>query len=815
MYALIALENLNLSIDKPYSYAVPKEMESKIFVSARVLVPFGNSKKPRIGIVLDLTDEKPEAAKVKFISELMDEERLITSEMLETAKWMSERYFCTVFDCVKAMLPCGINYRLNPEYAVNKEKTNIEKLIGDERQVYEFLKGIDCFVPKSKILQTLGLKNDVNHLDALVKKGYLLRDYDVKRNIGEKSEKMIRLVDNYEEIVETSKLTAKQQSAVDLLLDVGTASLKEVCVLLGVTSAVLKALENKFICEIYDRPVSRLSFEAKEEASEEITLSDKQNEVYASIKDVYQNKTNGDVCLLYGVTGSGKTQVYLKLIEDVVRSGKSVIVMVPEISLTPQTINIFKRRFKNRISVFHSALSMGERVDEFKRVRNGEADIAIGTRSAVFAPFENLGLIIMDEEQEHTYKSENKPRYHARDVAKFRANRNNALLLLASATPSVDSFANAKNGRYKLFELKERFGKAVLPKVICVNLNEESSGGEKSFISGTLKEELELNLKNKEQSIILLNRRGYNTFVVCKKCSNVVTCPNCSISMTYHSVNNRLMCHYCGYTTYMVDKCSSCGSENIRYSGVGTQKMETDLQNLFPEARILRIDADTTSTKRAFEDKFDDFRNQKYDIMVGTQMVAKGLDFENVTLVGVISADQQLYNDDYRSTEKTFDLLTQVIGRCGRGDKKGRAVVQTYTPDNETILFAKEQDYDSFFDFEIKIRRMMIYPPYCDLCVIGFVGKEETKTKTASYAFSSQLKKKLEDEYKDVNIIALGPVPLKVAKVHNKYRYRLILKCKNNKRLRELITNTMNEFSNNKLFSDVSTYADINPENLL
>lgn len=817
MFAEIAVENLTYSVDKLFSYSVPEQFEDKVFVSQRVLVPFGQSRKPKIGVIVNLTDQKPSDVKrIRKISQLIDDEPILNEEMISLAKWMSERYFCTVFDCCKAMLPCGINYKLRAQYAVKDKNADISSLNETQREIFTFLSGADSYVEKQKICQSLGLSEDIRDFDILEKKGFLLRAYDAKRNVGELHEKMIKLSENYEEIVSLSKLTEKQKSVVELLKEVQTASEKEVCVLLGITSAVCKALEKKEICETYDRPVMRNPVEHGAESFETTQLSDLQQEVYEGLKRYcFDCRDGGGAALLYGVTGSGKTRVYLKLIRDVVDSGRSVIVMVPEISLTPQTVDIFKRSFGKKIAVFHSALSMGERADEFKRVKSGEAVIAIGTRSAVFAPFENLGLIIMDEEQEHTYKSESNPRYHAREVAKFRASKNGALLLMASATPSIESYAKAKSGKYKLFTLEERFGKASLPEVICVNLNEEQNGSERNFVSRRLLDELEINLKRKEQSIILLNRRGYNTFVVCKKCSNVVTCPYCSISMTYHSSNNRLMCHYCGYTTNMVDKCSVCGSENIRYSGVGTQKIESDLQKLLPEAKILRIDADTTSTRRAFEDKFELFRKGEYDIMVGTQMVAKGLDFPNVTLVGVISADRQLYDDDYRGTERTFSLLTQVIGRSGRGEKKGRAVIQTYTPDNETIIFAKDQDYDSFYNYEIKLRKMMIYPPYCDLCTVCFVGEDDTKAKTASYAFFTLLKRKLDEKKGSVNVIALGPAPLKIVKVGNKYRYRLILKCKNSRAFRSMISDLLIEFSKNKLFSDISAFADINPENLL
>ena len=816
MFAEIAVENITYSVDKPFSYSVPEELENRVFVSQRVLVPFGNSKKPKIGIIVRLTNDKPDVGRIKKISRLIDDEPILSEEMVSLAQWMSERYFCTIFDCCKAMLPCGVNYKLKSLYCVEDKNADVSGLTETQREIYLFLLNAGSYIEKQKICSNLGLSENEKDFELLVKKGLLSRTFDTKRNVGDLKEKMVRLNDNYEEIASVSKLTAKQKSVVDLLKDVQTASVKETCLLLGITNAVCAALEKKKVCEIYERPVLRSPLSFDSGSYEKTDLSAQQQEVYKGLKEYCSScREGGGAALLYGVTGSGKTRVYLKLIRDVVSSGRQVIVMVPEISLTPQTVEIFKRNFGNKIAVFHSALSMGERADEYKRVRDGEAIIAIGTRSAVFAPFDDLGLIIMDEEQEHTYKSESNPRYHAREVAKFRASKSGAMLLLASATPSIESYAKAKSGKYRLFTLHERFGNASLPEVICVNLNEEQNGSERSFISKRLLEELEENLQKKDQSILLLNRRGYNTFVVCKKCANVVTCPYCSISMTYHSVSNKLMCHYCGYTSNMVEKCSSCGSENIRYSGVGTQKIESDLHDLLPNAKILRVDADTTSTRRSFEEKFEQFGKGEYDIMIGTQMVAKGLDFPNVTLVGVISADRQLYDDDYRGTERTFSLLTQVIGRSGRGEKKGRAVIQTYSPDNETIYFAKQQDYDSFYNYEIRLRKMMIYPPYCDLCTVCFVGEDETKTKAASYAFFSLLKKELDKRKGTVNVIVLGPAPLKIVKVGNKYRYRLILKCKNSKEFRMMIKKLLLEFENNKLFSDVSAFADINPENLL
>ena len=519
--------------------------------------------------------------------------------------------------------------------------------------------------------------------------------------------------------------------------------------------------------------------------------------------------------MLYGITGSGKTSVFLALIDEVIKEGRQVIVMVPEISLTPQMMAIFKGRYGSDIAIFHSALSAGERRDEYKRVKDGVVKIVVGTRSAVFAPLDNIGLIVIDEEQEHTYKSESAPKYHTKDVARYRAGKHSALLLLSSATPSVESYAAAKRGKYSLEVLPERYGEAVLPDVSVIDMKAERQAGNKYNLSSELLERLEQNLKDKKQSILLINRRGYNTFVACDSCGGVVTCPSCSISLTYHSANNRLMCHYCGYSVPFTKVCPDCGKEDVRYAGYGTQRIEKEIEELLPEARVLRMDTDSTSSRYSFEKNIIDFGDGKYDIMLGTQMVAKGLNFENVTLVGVINADQQLNNDDFKSQERTFDLLTQVVGRSGRGKNKGTAVIQTLTPENNIIRLAQQQDYDGFYDNEIIIRKVMVYPPYCDMCTVCFVSENEVKALNASRDFLSELKRTTAEEYSDVKIIVLGPMPPRVSKINNKFRYRIIIKCKNNKRFRNMLSNLLISFGKNKKYSDVSFVADINPENLI
>jgi primosomal protein N' (replication factor Y) len=501
----------------------------------------------------------------------------------------------------------------------------------------------------------------------------------------------------------------------------------------------------------------------------------------------------------------------MKLIEQCFKDGKGTILMVPEIALTTQLIKIFVSRFGESVAVFHSGLSIGERLDEYKRVARGEAKIVLGTRSAVFAPFKNIGLIVMDEEQESSYKSQQNPRYHAIEVAKYRCKCHNALLLLSSATPSLESRYMAEKGIYNLVTLTKRYGASQLPRVSVVDMNEESAVGNTSNFSTLLKELLGENLINKKQSILLLNRRGYNTFVSCRSCGQVVSCPNCSISMTYHSANNRLMCHYCGYSVNFNDECPDCHNHSLKLSGAGTQKAEQELMEIFPNARVLRMDADATMTKSSYETKLTAFANGEYDILVGTQMVAKGLDFPNVTLVGVLNADQMLYSDDFRSYEKTFSLLTQVVGRSGRGEAKGVAVIQTFTPENAVIDLASKQDYNTFYNGEIQLRKVMLYPPFADICLIGFSGVNEGATLKCTTYFQNRLIQLVKEKYSSMPLRVLGPSKASVYKVSNKYRYKIILKCRNTAEFRSAVTTMLKEFSTHKEFKKINITVDMNP----
>ncbi len=628
--------------------------------------------------------------------------------------------------------------------------------------------------------------------------------------VKDSSSKMVNLVIQSEE--DLPKLTPKQKSVVNLLFDIGTASASEICEFCSVGLSVLKNLEKYGVISFYNKEKYRNPYKnlKADPVLTSITLTPQQNKAYNTFLSMMDN--GGGTGLLFGVTGSGKTQVYIKLIDNALKKGKDVIVLVPEISLTSQVISIFHRRYGEKVAVFHSGLSLGERNDEYKRADRGEAKIVIGTRSAVFAPLHNLGLIIMDEEQEHTYKSERTPRYHAKDVANFRCRYNKALFLMTSATPSLESYSNALKGKYTLCEISERYGDSNLPNVITVDMKDELKNGNRTPVSAKLRELLQKTLDNKKQAILLINRRGYNTFIACNDCGHVITCPNCSISLTYHSYNNRLICHYCGYTKTLDTKCPECNSDNVRYSGYGTQRIEDELSALFPNAGILRMDADTTSTKFSHDKMFAAFANREYDILIGTQMIAKGLDFPDVTLVGVVNADNALYDENYNSSERSFDLITQVIGRSGRRGEQGTAVIQTINPFNQCIEFASRQDYKGFFNSEIMLRKSLVYPPYCDIISVSFVGENENTVAFCSKKFLDILKELNADGAQ--KLIVLGPIPAKIYKLNNQYRYRLCAKCRNSKKIRMMFNEILKRIYKMKEYKDISISVDLNPYDL-
>ncbi len=815
--AKVAVEGTLYHFDMEFDYIIPENIDTNNLVGSRVLVPFGLGNKKKHGVVFEVVSGKLDE-KIKPIYAVLDKAPLLSVEMISLARWMKRRYYCTLFDAVKIMLPSGINRKLVNYYKLSDNIDFLEKFdLNDiEINIIEILKKKDKFISYKK----LQLETSVDNLDKILLRlkrlGIILQKEDSINKVSDASVKMVAVTDIGKVKNLNLKLTQKQRKVYDAIKACSEISVKEVCYYTGVTTSVVDSLVKKGIVYYFENQVYRNPYKNIEKLynKEDILLSDEQK---TSFNNLYKEYTSGEasVSLLYGVTGSGKTAVFMKLIEAVRKDKKGIIVMVPEIALTSSLIRQFHQRFGEKVAVFHSGLSAGERADEWKRVKNGDADIAIGTRSAVFAPFENLGLIIMDEEQEYTYKSDSSPRFHARDIAKFRCKQNNTLLVLASATPSIESYYMALNGRYSLNTISRRYGQANLPKVKIVDLNEEINKGNNSAFSEILIKELVENLQNNKQSIILMNRRGYNTFASCRACNEVLTCPNCSISLTYHSANGRLMCHYCGYSVEFTDECPNCHEHEIRYLGFGTQKIEEDLQKVVPEARILRMDADTTMAKFSHDRKFRLFSEGKYDIMIGTQMVAKGLDFDNVTLVGVLSADQSLYNNDFRSYERTFSLLTQVVGRAGRGNYAGRAIIQTYTPENSVISLAAQQNYDEFYNSEIKMRKAMLYPPFVDLCVICFSGKNQERILSAAKDFFNMLRKLASKDYSELPLRVLEPSQTTIIKLNNKYRYKLIIKFRNSRRFQELISRLLVWFEKDKKYSEVSVYVDVNPDMII
>ncbi len=811
--AKVAVENTAYSFDMLFDYSVPASLCLDVAVGKRVLVPFGTSSKKRVGIVFSVQSIEETEKKIKKIDSVLDDEPLLTYEMLKTANFIKEHNFCTYFEACKMFLPLGFSMSVSVLYAVNE---TFDGEITDEKEkvIYEYLKGKNNYIKSETIANSCSLTKIDDILDSMVAKNILLRNVDAQRRTGDATVKMVRLkVDINDDLSDYGKITPKQKEVIKVLTDVGMASVKEICYFTGFTTAVVSALENKGIVETFDSEVYRSPYsDIDNPEHSEIVLSKEQENAYKGLLSLY-NCDSPQGALLYGVTGSGKTQVYLKLIDEAIKTDSGIIVMIPEISLTPQLLSIFYERYGNKVAVLHSGLSLGQRLDEWKRIKRGEAQIAIGTRSAVFAPFEKIGLIIIDEEQEHTYKSEMIPRYHAREVASYRIGQHKGLLLLSSATPSIDTYTKAKKGVYSLFKLSERYGNAVLPSVETIDTTYQSDMVLEN-VSKKLADEIKSNLDNGKQSILLLNRRGYNTYVSCTECGTVATCPNCSISMTYHIKNDRLMCHYCGYSLPYSKKCSNCNNDSLKFVGAGTQKLEEELSLIVPNARVLRMDTDTTNSRYSYEENFSSFGKGEYDILVGTQMVAKGLNFENVTLVGVLSVDQMLFNDDYKSGERAFDLITQVVGRSGRGKSPGKAYIQTSFPDSEIICLAKEQDYESFYDIEIEMRKQMAYPPFCDLCVVGFSGDREYSVNTSANEFLNYLKNTHSNLYSDLKIIVLGPIAPRISKVGGKFRNRIIIKCRNNKQFREMISNILKEFAKNNK-NKVNIYVDINPESIM
>ena len=744
----VAVSNATFHFDKLYTYAVMPDQQDAVRLGSMVLVPFGRGSRARMGVVL-ACDEEPESSKLKFLFDVAPASACLTPELLRLVHFLKERTFCTYYEAVKAVIPYGAQYK--PAVAADGVTPVLQKQLTRHTE------------NSYKLAGTLPAK---------------------------------------------PKPTAKQLAAVALLGggERTQTELEEK----GISRAVLDNLCAKGVLECSKVNKSIDLYSSIPLKNEPIRLTAEQQAAYEALLPHLEDAAPHGA-LLYGVTGSGKTLVFLKLIERCLQLGKRALVLVPEISLTPQMILRLKSRFGKRVAVQHSALNHTERLLQWQMIQDGGADIVVGTRSAIFSPLENIGLVIIDEEQEHTYRSESAPRYSAHEVARQRAAENGALLLLASATPSTESYFAAQHGRTQLVRLTQRYGGNPLPHVEIVDMRAELASGNPREISLALEDAIRRNLDAGKQTILLLNRRGYQTIAQCEDCREVLKCQKCSVPMVYHKSAHKLLCHYCGsQMDPPPQKCPTCGGK-LQYRGFGTQKAEEELAKLFPEARILRMDQDSTAAKDAHEKLLAKFARHEYDIMVGTQMVAKGLDFEDVTLVGVLGIDSLLFAQGFRAYETVFSLITQVVGRSGRAKDPGFAIIQTTDPNNPVLNLAAAQDYDAFFEQEIAYRKLGLYPPFCGLCVVGFAGPKEIEVARAAARFAALLGQQAAKQ-PDLPLRVLGPTPGSIEKINDSYRYKLTVKCRNDRRFRDLMRETLGLYEQEKLPGKATVVVDLHSD---
>ena len=822
-YVKIHLLENPYCIDNEYTYFVPHDLSQVVQRGSFVVVPFGNSNKTQIGLVVATHCEEPLTTKTKSIKTVISDEVRLTDTELELCYFMKEQTLCTIGDAVHSMIPAGALSGIVTCY----------KPISYEHYDGAF-SDVLCYIQDQKIVSKNALEDKfgieaIKAVSYLSNNGLIEKDVIIKNKTVGKEKKyytlsltdlqLASLLGTGDNIEGFKKLRSQMHKDILSLLAMRERMLiDDIKAELNATDAQISAIEKKGYIVKETENVYRNPYDHKSRVNhvKELVLSNEQKNAFDTLSSML-DEDKPSCALLHGITGSGKTCVMMKIIDHALSKERGVIMLIPEISLTPQTVELFCSRYGSRVAIIHSSLSQGERLDAYMRIKRGEADLIIGTRSAIFAPVKNLGLIIIDEEQEHTYKSDNNPKYHARDIARFRVAKSHSLLLLASATPSVESYKKAIDGQYKLIELKERYGKAKLPKVEIADMREELRAGNGTGLSVSLLDRIGTALHKKEQSILFLNRRGYHNFVSCASCGVAITCPNCSVSMTHHTDRiyhkTELVCHWCGKHMPVPSTCPECGSEHIKPMGIGIQLIEQKLKELYPNVNTIRMDTDTTSSKNAYDTMLSDFRSHKAEILLGTQMVTKGHDFPDVTLVGILGADTSLYLNDYRANEKTFSMLTQVIGRAGRSEKEGKALIQTMNPDHDVILLACKQDYKTFFNNEIQTRKLLSYPPFCDIVLLTLSGEIETSVMKDSKLLSDMLREKIGTEYKDVPIICYGPFEAPVYKLDGKYRMRIVIKTKLNKRSREMFSEIYKTFGKRKK-NEPMLSVDFNPSSL-
>ena len=798
-------EGLPMHADILYSYVLPPELYREHMEGYRVVVPFGKGNRKRIGMIMNVSAEGPDARKgLKKILAVADSQPVFNEEQLLLIGWLRENTFCTYYDAIRTLLPAALQLRVQEHYALSREPELAKDLSSEAAQLYAVLMRARSQKELDTLLDAQNTPEKRRAAAELTEKGILCSDNGSAVRVKGRKLRMIRLLPDAEY---PGTVSVKQQQVLSALREFGDAEEQELCYICGVTSAVITNLHKHGLIERYEIDPPADTVETTSEPMQ--TLSGEQQAVYDRIVP-FLEKREAKCFLLRGVTGSGKTSVFEALIRRTLELGRSVLLLLPEIGLTPQTLRRFQNRFGSRVAVVHSGLSLTERRRTYERAKRGEVDVVIGTRSAVFTPVKQLGLIIMDEEGERSYKSDKPPCFDTIQVAKQRCRYHGAVLLPASATPTLESYYYAKKGIYELLEMKQRYGNAPLPEVETVNMAEERLDGNDSEFSRSLHEALKSNLERGEQSILLLNRRGYHTIIQCASCNQPVYCEHCSVPMTFHKPDGNLHCHYCGAVRAMPQNCPTCGSVHLRRMGFGTQRLEDELSIRFPKARILRMDADTVNSRHAYEESFEAFRRGEYDIMLGTQMIGKGLDFPNVTLVGVMSVDKALFSGDFRSYERTFALITQVVGRGGRGGKPGRAILQTFLPEHYVLRLAAKQDFERFAAEEFAIRKALLFPPYCDICVIGVSGEQLSDVQIGAQRLVECMKEQLAARTEKLPLRVLGPVPFTYQKIQGKYRFRIIIKCKNTADFRRFLRDVLQTAGSIREIARVRVYADMN-----
>ena len=807
--AKVAVSSANFTFDKPFEYRVPPEL-GDVAPGDRVLVPFGKRNAQTGGFVLSVS-ESGEAKKVKDVLYVYRDGLRLTEQELELAYWMRSRYFASFFDCADAMLPPGVWEKLTERYApVPGARPDWDKLTQEDAAVLSALF-------RSEEPLTLRRLEQQTELDDLPKRVRALADDGLLRILREQSGSALRqsikaVRPRVGALPEPKRMgrgdaAARRMDALAELLRAGQLPEKELCYRTGAKTADISWLVKNDLVERFALP-RYLTQTPESAAAHPFILSKGQKAVYDGV--LRQMEQGTGCALLHGVTGSGKTAVYIELIRRVIREGRSALMLVPEIALTPQMLRVFRSHFGAGVAVLHSGLSDSERYDEYMRVRTGRAKVVVGTRSAVFAPCENLGLIIIDEEHETSYRSDSGVRYSAAEIAKYRCAASNCLLLLGSATPSVETYYGAEQGRYSLYTLEERFSGVSLPQTIVADMKQTLKDGDGASLGPALREEMRKNLDRGEQTILFINRRGNARMAMCADCGYVPECENCTVSLTYHSANGRLMCHHCGYSIPLISVCPQCGGSHIKLVGAGTQKIEEEIAELLPEARVLRMDADTTTGRRSHEEILDAFGRGEADILLGTQMVAKGLDFPNVTLVGVVDADLSMNSSSYIAGERSFSLISQVVGRAGRRDKPGRAVIQTYSPKSPIITAASAQDYLSFYRYELEVRELTQAPPFSDVFTLLFSGEDEAHVSAAAQLGADAMRRLLETKYPAIASPVLGPAPAAIARLNNKYRCVVTLKGRETGDHRRMLRELLLWLSGRKELRGITVAADRN-----